>query len=277
MPFQKRCRLLLNISLIYCLIFSIVGCSSSLLIYKSQTKDPGIWTLSRIFFWSKERRASLKQIKAWARINVINQEEKRGFDAFLIINNNGKGRIEALGPWRGPIFSIVFDPDFVYLYIYNESTLYFSSNKPGYIQKLTGAPLDFSLLFDSLVSNLPENISQCSCSFSNEREFPLLYMYCEEQIRCLKARIVIKDFPVVEEMAWISEDEQENFLVKYSDLVIQDGYGLPKTVHFQWPEGQEWNISFISLKVNQQVPDDTFTADEAWFQGRVINLEDLDT
>ncbi|MGA1841987.1 MAG: hypothetical protein ACMUIU_15320 [bacterium] len=257
-------------------MFCIIGCSSSLPIYKSKSKNSGVWTLSRIVLWSKERRSNLEQIKAWVRINVISQEEKKGFDAFLILNNKGKGRIEALGPWRSPFFSIVFDPDFVYLYIYNESTLYLSSNKPGYIQKLTEAPLDFSLLFDSLVSNLPENISQCSGSFSNEGAFPLLCMDCEEQGGCLKASVLIKDFPVVEEMAWIREDKDENFLVKYFDLVIQDGYTLPKVVHFQWPEGQEWRISFISLKVNQPVPDDTFTADEAWFQGKVINLEDLD-
>ena len=258
-------------------MFSIVGCSASLPINKYESEDTGIWTLSRIVLWSKEKRSNLKQIKALARINVISEEDKKRFEALLILNNNGKGRIEALGPWRSPIFSIIFDPDFVYLYIYNESTLYFGPNKADSIQNLTGVPLDFSLLFDSLISNLPDYISQCSGSFSDERGFPLLYIYCEEQGRCFRARIRIKDFPVVEEMAWIAEDKHENFLVKYFDSGIQEGFVLPKTVHFQWPEGQEWRISFISLKVNQPVSDDTYIVDEAWFQGKVINLEDLDS
>jgi hypothetical protein len=255
---------------------SIVGCSVSLPISRSKPKDPGIWSLSRIVLWSKEKRSNLKQIKAWVKINVISEEGKNGFDAFLILNNDGEGRIEALGPWRSPIFCIVFNPDFVYLYIYNESTLYFGNNKPDYIQRLAGLPLDFFRLFDSLVSNLPEYLSHCSGSFSEEGDHPLLYMDCEEQGRCFKARIMIRDFPVVEEVAWIGEKKYENFLVKYFDLGVQDGYAFPKTVHFQWPEGQECLISFISLKVNQPVSKDTFEADETWFQGKVINLEDLD-
>jgi hypothetical protein len=256
---------------------SIVGCSASLPISKPKLKDSGIWSLSRIFLWSKEKRSNLKQIKALAKINVITEEGKKGFDAFLLLKNNGEGRIEALGPWRSPVLSIIFNPDFVYLYIYKESTLYFGTNKPVYIQKLTQVPLNLSLLFDSLVSNLPENKSQCYGSFSEEGDYPNLYMYCEEQDNCFKARILIKDFPVVEEAAWIGEKKYDNFLIKYFDFEVQDGYVLPKIVHFQWPKGQEWHISFISLKVNQPVSDNAFRVDETWLQGRVINFEDLDT
>jgi hypothetical protein len=218
----------------------------------------------------------LEQIKAWAKINVISEEGKNRFDSFLILNNAGEGRIDALGPWRSPVFSIVFNPDFVYLYIYNESTLYFGNNKPGYIKKLTGAPLDLSFLFDSLVSNLPEDLSKCSGFFSEEGDYPLFFIDCQEQGGCFKARIMIRDIPVVEEVAWMGEKKNENFLVKYFDLGVQDGYAFPKIVHFQWPEGQELHISFISLKVNQTVSDDTFAIDETWFQGKVIKLEDLD-
>lgn len=274
MSFKKRCKL--YILFIYCLILSILGCSASLPISRSKPKGSGIWSLSRIVLWAKEKRSNFRQIKAWTKINIIKKEGKNGFDAFLILNNSGEGRIEALGPWRSPLFCIIFDPDFVYLYIYNESTLYFGNNKPVYIQRVTGMPLDLSLLFDSLVSNLPEYLSNCSGSFSEGGEHSLFYMDCEEQGKRFKAKIVIRDLPVVEEMVWIGEKKHENFLVGYFDLRVQDGYALPRIVNFKWPEGQELLISYISLKVNQPVSDDTFTVDETWFQGKVINLEDLD-
>lgn len=276
MPFQKRCKGLLYIPFIYCLLFSIVGCNASLPISRSKPKYPSMWSLSQIVLWSKEKRSNLKQIKAWAKINLITEEGKSAFNAFLILNNDQEGRIEALGPLKSPIFSIVFNPDSVYLYIFNEATLYCSKNEPGYIQRLTGLPLDLSRLFDSLVSNIPEYHSQCSVSFSEEGDHSLLYIDCEEQGKRFKARIISRDFPVIEQMIWIGEKKYENFLVEYFDFEEQDGYAIPKIVHFQWPEGQEWLISFTSIKVNPAVSKDTFIADETWFQGKIINLEGLD-
>ena len=182
-----------------------------------------------------------------------------------------------MGPWRVPIFYIVFNPDSIYFYPLNEARLYNGQNRPEDIQRLTGIPMDLSRLFDSLVSNLPEALSQCSLTFSEGGYHSLLCMNNTDQGTHLMARILIRDLPLIEEMCWMGGQVYENLTIRYMNISAHNGYYFPEDISFYWQGGQECHIRFNALKVNPPVSSEVFLPDEKWFQGDIIDLKALDT
>ena len=117
-----------------------------------------LWSRSFVLQWFSEKREGLDQISAWAKIDLIGGEEENRLECFMILNNEGKGRIEGLGPWKMPVFYLLFDPVSVYFYLPSEDRLYLAENRPETIQALTGIPLELSLLFDSFASHLTSGV-----------------------------------------------------------------------------------------------------------------------
>jgi len=276
MPFTKRCRGILFIFMAFVIFPAFMGCSAFLSIPRSKEKDSGPWSLARIMQWASERRSQLSRIKALAKISLVSETERTSFDAFLIINNRGEGRIEAIGPWRAPIFSLVFNPDSIYFYPSNESKLYCGRNRPEDIQKLTGVPIDLSRIFDSLASNLPGTVSQCSLSLTEDGYHNLRCKIPEDRGINFFAKILIRDFPVIQEVAWTGNQVYENFRIQYLRSSEHDGYWFPEEINFYWQNGMACHIRFRSLKVNPPVSERIFIPDATWFHGEVIHIEDLD-
>ena len=276
MPSIKRCRGTLFIFMALVIFPAFIGCSAFLSMPRFNEKGIGPWSLARIMQWSSERRSQLSRIKALAKISLVSEAERASFDAFLIMNNRGEGRIEAIGPWRAPIFFLVFNPDSIYFYPSNESRLYCGRNRPEDIQKLTGIPIDLSRIFDSLASNLPESFSQCSSTLSEEGYHHLRCKSLTDRGIDFQAKILIRDFPVIQEVIWKGDRVYENTRIQYQRVSEHDGYWFPEEINLDWQNGMACIIRLKSLKVNPPVSKGIFMPDATWFQGEVINIEDLD-
>lgn len=274
--FKKCVNICLLITIISIPFILVAGCHSLSHVSKSETLDNlASWSLHNILQWFSEKRGALKQITAWVKVVTANNGEKgEGFDALISLDNKGRGRIEGLGPWRSPLFCLVFDPNSVYFYLSNESRLYLSQNHPAHIRKLIGLPLDLSCLFDIMTSNLPESLSLCPQTASPKGKFHELCLKGEAHGADCEARVVIKDFPVVEELFCSGVRVPEEVRVRYVDTLIVDGYTFPKDIYLNLSGGSEWDIRFRSIKLNQPALHPIFIPDDSWFLGDVFIVDD---
>jgi len=246
----------------------LIGCRASLPVSMPGTFDHAPWTVDRIAQWASARRADIRHIKAWARIGVVAGGERSGFDAFILLTGNGRGRMDALGPWRSPLFSFVFDQDRIYLYLPHERRLYWGVNTPEHVRQFTGLCLDSSLLFDALAANLPDDLAACSHSVSAAG---VHFFTCMGQGGVRTARVAIHATPVLEEMTW--QRAHEDVRITYDGWGDHDGYAFPDAVHFYWREGEEGHIRLHAVKVNAPHAEGMFLPDASWFEGEVVHLE----
>lgn len=258
------------------IIFLLAGCCNLFPVSKSKKLDSVSWSLPHICQWFSEKKAGLKQITAWAKVGINTEGGQKALEVFLSLDHKGAGRLEGLGPWKAPIFYLLFDPDSLYFYLPGESRLYLGNNRPDHVQKLIGLPLDLSLLFDLISSNLPEGLSECPHELSQKEKGapPVLYLCWEGQGIPCDARVVLKEFPVVEEMTCRGEQMHESLRVRYCDMVDFDGYDFPEKIYLYCFDGSEWYIRFKSVKVNQMSSKTIFNPDESWFKGEVVVLDD---
>jgi hypothetical protein len=263
-PHRYKAELLLIVAGLF------IGCRASLPVSMPEAPDRTPWTVERIAQWASTRRADIRHIKAWARIGVVAGEERNGFDAFVLLAGNGKGRMDALGPWRSPLFSFVFDQDCIYLYLPHEKRLYWGVNTPGHVRRFTGLRLDSSILFDALAANLPEELAMCSHSVSAACDH---FFSCMGQMGVRTARVVIHAGPVLEEMTWQRVRAHDDVRIAYDGWGYHDGYAFPDAVHFYWPEGEEGHIRLHAVKVNAPYAEGMLLPDPSWFEGEVIHLD----
>ena len=273
MPFLKNSNGIIFISLLSVVLSGLVGCRTIPCLERTK---PGSWPLSRIIQWSAEKRDRLQQLKAYTRITLTQRDKKEAFDAFLFLNRNGEGRLDALGPWRSPLFYLVFNHEYVYLYIIGEQRLYWGQNRPSSLYRLTGLPLDIALFFDSLVGNLPESLQKCSLSSTEKGSHSFFCRVNSNTNMYFSAKLQLKDFPIIQEMNWNGDTLYDHFRIHYTDIIESQGYALPKEIHFFWTDGREVHIHMKGLKLNQPIPPETFRPDPNWFQGEVIDLADLE-
>lgn len=247
-----------------------IGCRASLPVSMPGTIDHAPWSAARIAQWASARRAGIRHIKAWARIGIVAGGERSGFDAFILLTSNGRGRMDGLGPWRSPLFSLIFDQDRIYLYLPHERRLYWGANTPGHLRQLTGLRIDSSLLFDALAANLPEGLATCSHSVSTAG---VHFFSCMGEGDLCTARVAIRTTPAVEEINWQQARAHVKMRIAYDGWGEHDGYAFPEAIHFYWPEGEEGHIRLHAVKVNVPHDEGIFLPDASWFEGEVVHLE----
>ena len=249
-----------------------IGCRASFPVSTMPGRiDHAPWTAARIAQWASARRADITHIKARARIGVVAGGERSGFDAFILLTSNGRGRMDGLGPWRSPLFSLIFDQDWIYLYLHHEKRLYWGANTCRHVRQFTGLRLDSSLLFDALAANPPEDLAACTHSVSAAG---IHCFSCTGEGGLCTVRLVIHTTPVIEELDWHRARAHENMRIAYDGWGRHDGYALPDAVHFHWPEGEEGHIRLQAVKVNAPYDEGMLLPDASWFEGEVIHLED---
>ncbi|MGA1843037.1 MAG: hypothetical protein ACMUIS_00560 [bacterium] len=248
----------------------LIGCKASLPVSVPVGIDHPSWTSTRIAQWASARRADIRHFKARARICVATGGERSGFDAFILLTGNGRGRMDGLGPWRSPLFSLIFDHDRIYLYLPHQGRLYWGSNTPGHVRQFTGLHLDSSCLFDALAANLPEDLAACSHSVSATG---IHCFSCVGEEGPCTARVAIRATPVIEEINWHPAGMRENMRIVYGEWGRHDGYAFPDAVHFHWPEGDEGNIHLQEVKVNAPYDEEMLLPDASWFEGEVVHLD----
>ncbi|MGA1794696.1 MAG: hypothetical protein ACMUIL_02450 [bacterium] len=263
-PYRYKAELILIVAGLF------IGCRAALPVSMPGGIDHAPWTATRIAQWASARRADIRHIKAWARIGVAAGGERSGFDAFILLTGNGSGRMDGLGPWRSPLFSLIFDQDRIYLYLHNQGRLYWGKNTPGHVRQFTGLHLDSSILFDALAANLPEDLAACSHAVSAAG---IHCFSCMGKEGPCTARVAIRALPVVEEITWQRGGMHENMRIVYGEWGVHDGCAFPDAVHLYWPEGDEGHIRLNAVKVNAPYDEGMFLPDASWFEGEVVHLD----